>query len=409
MNIQKTLSIIFLSLGWMNLSQAGPITIINAGFEDISGQSQSNEFTFGLPAGWMTHDPNNITSGSGVLLGTLLPNGSVFFNSTAPEGNRVALLFGSSQFGQGAYGYIQNLSDTLQENAQYTLRVDVGNVASDIAQSGSFFNLDGFPGYRIELLAGGNVIASDNNTLIIPEAGFRTSTLSFNTDSNPALLGQVLGIRLVNLNQIPAGYTPADSPDLEVDFDNVRLDVVITPLTPPAARAPILNFEEPIDGRTSNGIANVRGWVVSDTAVTRIDLYVDGVLLGAIPHGGSRPLVGDVHSTFPNSDQSGFSMAYGFSNLSPGGHTMEVRVFDGLGQIAEQTNSFFVAALDSAFIGPLAPINLSGVSFIRPEPGDSTTFLKRFRMNNAVLDGVTYDLLFEWNSATQKFEMIDVF
>lgn len=88
---------------------------------------------------------------------------------------------------------------------------------------------------------------------------------------------------------------------------------------------------------------------------------------------------------------------------------MEVRVFDGLGQIAEQTNSFFVAALDSAFIGPLAPINLSGVSFIRPEPGDSTTFLKRFRMNNAVLDGVTYDLLFEWNSATQKFEMIDVF
>ncbi len=181
--------------------------------------------------------------------------------------------------------------------------------------------------------------------------------------------------------------------------------IVIQPST---VRAPILNFEEPIDGRTSNGIANVRGWVVSDSAVTRIDLYVDGVLLGAIPHGGSRPLVGDVHSTFPNADHSGFSMAYGFSNLSPGAHTMEVRVFDGLGQIAEQTNSFFVAALNSAFIGPLAPVNLSGVSFIKPEPGDSTTILKRFRINNAVLDGVAYDLLFEWNSATQKFEMIEI-
>lgn len=197
----------------------------------------------------------------------------------------------------------------------------------------------------------------------------------------------------------------------EVDFaaTDRRFSGAVVSSLPPAVRAPILNFEEPIDGRTSNGIANVRGWIVSDSAITRIDLYVDGVLLGAIPHGGIRPLVGDTYPTFPNSDKSGFSMAYGFSNFTRGTHTMEVKVYDAVGLLAEKTNTFFVSPFDSAFIGPLAPVDLSGVSFIRPNPEDSATILKRFRMNNAVIDGLTYDLLFEWNSATQKFEIIDVF
>jgi len=86
----------------------------------------------------------------------------------------------------------------------------------------TFFPLAGFPDYRVDLLAGGQVIASDNSSLAntIPEGAFATSTLQFTTDTHHPLLGQALGIRLVNLNSIDPLFPNSD---LEIDFDNVRL------------------------------------------------------------------------------------------------------------------------------------------------------------------------------------------
>ncbi len=79
------------------IGRAAPIAIVNSGFEDTSGQTTFNEFTFGTPTGWTQHDPNGIIVGAGngqdVFLGTLQPNGTDFFNTTAPEGNKVAILF----------------------------------------------------------------------------------------------------------------------------------------------------------------------------------------------------------------------------------------------------------------------------------------------------------------------------
>ncbi|MEC8554796.1 MAG: PEP-CTERM sorting domain-containing protein [Planctomycetota bacterium] len=218
---------ILLTLSAVNSSKpahADLVTVSNYGFEDLSGQSVFNEFTFGTPTGWDLYDPNGIVPSAGVFTGTLLPNSTEFFNTTAPEGARVSILFNSSREGDGEYGFEQTLGETLQANMSYTLSVDVGNIASGFATNGAFFNLDEFPGYRIDLLAGGQVIASDNDLLNIAEGEFETSTIQFDTMANHALLGQNLGIRLVNLNNIPIGFTQATSPDLEVDFDNVRLD-----------------------------------------------------------------------------------------------------------------------------------------------------------------------------------------
>jgi hypothetical protein len=111
--------------------------------------------------------------------------------------------------------------------------VGIGNIASGTSLPGSsggagvFYNLNGFPGYRIDLLAGGSVIASDNNSIgnLIPEGEFRTSTLIFDAPFNHPLIGQNLGIRLVNLNQ--PGTIQA--PNIEVDFDDVRLLAVAVP------------------------------------------------------------------------------------------------------------------------------------------------------------------------------------
>ncbi len=210
-------------------ANAAVVTVVNDGFEDVTGQTVFNEFTFGTPVGWTIHDPGGVVPDAGTFVGTLLPNGTDFFNSTAPEGNRVAIAFNSGREGEGEYGFLQTLSDTLQANTQYELTVQVGNIASGTATNGQFFNLDEFPGYRVDLLAGGVVVAQDVNSLSIPEGEFAVSTVSFTTGDAHAQLGQALGIRLVNLNLIPAGFTQVTSPDLEVDFDQVQLSANSVP------------------------------------------------------------------------------------------------------------------------------------------------------------------------------------
>ncbi|MEL6108709.1 MAG: PEP-CTERM sorting domain-containing protein, partial [Planctomycetota bacterium] len=131
--------------------------------------------------------------------------------------------------GDGEYGFEQTLDATLQADRDYRLTVEVGNIASGFATNGSFFNLDEFPGYRIDLMAGGEVIATDQDSLTIGEGEFALSTIDFRASADHALLGQSLGIRVVNLNEIPAGFSQATSPDLEVDFDDIRLSVTSIP------------------------------------------------------------------------------------------------------------------------------------------------------------------------------------
>ena len=210
------------------VSQTQAVTLINPSFEDISGESQSNEFTFGPLNGWDLYDPGNITDGGDgptYYIGTLTPNPPTNFINGATDGQRVGIafnFFGSG--GQGEYGFRKILTETLAPDTDYMLSVDIGNIASGTAQSGQFFNLDGFPGYRIDVLADGVLIGQDNNSLAgtIPEGEFVTSFLEFNTGET---LANEYEIRLVNLNIVDPLFPNAD---LEVDFDNVVLDTFFT-------------------------------------------------------------------------------------------------------------------------------------------------------------------------------------
>jgi hypothetical protein len=137
----------------------------------------------------------------------------------------VALVDLADTIGAGPMGLTQVLDDVLAPNAIYTLNVQVGNIASGQGPPPcdvfGFFDLDGFPGYRVQLLAGGAVIAQDDNSLAgaIPEGEFRLSTIRATAGAAHPQLGLPLEVRLINLNM---AQSPQD-PGIEVDFDDVRL------------------------------------------------------------------------------------------------------------------------------------------------------------------------------------------
>ncbi|MCA9290701.1 MAG: hypothetical protein KDA25_06210 [Phycisphaerales bacterium] len=97
----------------------------------------------------------------------------------------------------------QTVSATLQPFTRVVLRTDVG------------MRLDGFTTgtYRIEVLAGATVIASDESTVVPPPGGFVTATATADVLARSAGLGEALTIRLTRVSGSQA------------DFDVVRLDL----------------------------------------------------------------------------------------------------------------------------------------------------------------------------------------
>ena len=212
---------------------AQEIAITNAGFEDLyQGQDVlTGSFPVGAPpSGWQRYDLNG-ASVPGSLVGVLNPGTqadydadgaglSPCFPGGAPQGDNAALVFKSGPASADEYGIQQSLTEVLQAGV-YTLSVEVGNIQTCAGLPPGFrstFNLDGFPGYRIELRAGNQLIAMDNNSLTPPEGQFQTSNIVVDIQNNHPQLGQNLSIRLVNLSVATGGG------HLEVDFDDVRLN-----------------------------------------------------------------------------------------------------------------------------------------------------------------------------------------
>lgn len=207
------------------VADGSSIYIDNPGFELPA--VADGDFTLTPPPGWQLFDPlglipqnpTNITSSVGVFnpLPENYPNG-------VPEGQNVGFGFLVNQPGSGFAGISQELDTVVTANTRYTLTVDVGNPQGIDPGSGVDFTA-GFPGYRVELLADGEVIGVDNNSLKIQEGQFDTATVSFSAAHGDSILGDNLGIRLVNLNT---------GEGTEVDFDQVHLKAetdLVNPIT----------------------------------------------------------------------------------------------------------------------------------------------------------------------------------
>ncbi|MDX1932549.1 MAG: hypothetical protein SFU56_08085 [Capsulimonadales bacterium] len=210
--------------GAISGAMADPVSIVNQGFE--ANAVANGTFPVLTPTGWSILDPGNILDGALDAVGIVNPTGTTFYPGGVPEGSNAALIYLGGDIGGTPVSLSQTLSATLRANTVYTLNVHVGNIASGTGlppfDTFGFFNLTGFPGYRVQLLAGGMVLAEDDNTLAgsIPDGTFALSSIRAVIGNEHQMLGQALEIRLTNLNR---AQTP-ENPGIEVNFDNVRLD-----------------------------------------------------------------------------------------------------------------------------------------------------------------------------------------
>ena len=189
---------------------AAALVVTNPSFEtpNIANGTFSGNSTTG-PAGWGWSTYNTGPASANRFFGLWDATGTPSYVAI-PHGQQVGVVFLDDALNLEA-GLRQTLSDTLQLMTEYTLSVGVGNFSPP-----GMWNFTGFPGYRVELLAGSTVLAMDNNTLTPGEGIFQTSTVTFATGASHPNAGQALSLRLVSLN----------GPGVEVNFDSVTLDAV---------------------------------------------------------------------------------------------------------------------------------------------------------------------------------------
>lgn len=161
-----------------------------------------------------------------------------------------------------------------------------------------------------------------------------------------------------------------------------------------------LSIETPAEGQVYSGIGTFQGWAVAQEGIDRVDLYVNDVFFQSAPYGEARGDVGNVFPDVPNSSNSGYALAFNYSNLSSGRHTLRAVAVTENGRTLERTSEFTVKKFHKPFIGPQDSVNLSG-AFCSVQ-GDNISVV------DALIDGTAYDISLEWRTGTQGFEIYDI-
>lgn len=159
-------------------------------------------------------------------------------------------------------------------------------------------------------------------------------------------------------------------------------------------------LEEPGAGSIYSGVGNLRGWSVASVGVEKVEIWIDGVYAFDAPYGGTRADVGNANPDFPDSDKSGYALAWNYSNMRPGEHTITARAYNKNGQYSERAANFTVTRFDKTFIGANDPVSLGAAQC---EVSDAQIWL----MDASVADKL-YDIRLEWRTATQGFEIIEI-
>jgi len=185
--------------------------------------------------------------------------------------------------------------------------------------------------------------------------------------------------------------------------DQVISDCLLEPLFEPVLVGGDtfrLSLEEPVAGSVYSGVGNLRGWSVATVGIDRIEVWMDGVYAFDAPYGGLRNDVASVFPDIDNSSASGFSLAWNYNDMSQGEHVITARAYNQNGQFTESSSTFTVTRFHKAFLGAGDQVDLSGAQC---SVSDS-----QIAVGDAVMDGKVYDILLDWRTAAQDFQIIEI-
>ena len=171
-------------------------------------------------------------------------------------------------------------------------------------------------------------------------------------------------------------------------------------VTPASSAIFRVALEEPVEAETHTGVGNLRGWAVSSSGINKIEVFIDGAYAFDAPYGGNR---GDVGGAFPEvegSSESGFSLAFNYSDLSVGPHIISVIAHEDGGQTKESSASFNVVKFASNFISGSGAVSLNDGSCALNEDEIS--------IDNARVADNLYNLLLKWRTSEQGFEIVEI-
>ena len=159
-------------------------------------------------------------------------------------------------------------------------------------------------------------------------------------------------------------------------------------------------LEEPGAGAVYSGIGNLRGWSVATVGIDRIEIWIDGAYAFDAPYGGTRGDVGNIFPEIPGAGDSGFSLAWNYNNMALGDHTITARAINSNGDFSESSSRFTVTRFHKPFIQPSDVVDLSAAQ--------CSVFDTQIQLGDALIDGQLYDILLDWRTAAQDFQIIEI-
>ncbi len=187
------------------------------------------------------------------------------------------------------------------------------------------------------------------------------------------------------------------------DYNTLEQYVTLASAEPPPPEPETVfraALEEPVQGAVHTGVGNLRGWAVATDGISKIEVYIDDAYVFDAPYGGQRPDIASAFSDVPNSALSGFSLAYNYSDLMPGEHTIRIVAATDTGERQSQEATFTVVKFTQNFIADPNAVNLDAASCMMS--GDEIS------ISNGTVDGGLFDFVMKWRTAEQGFEVIEV-
>ncbi|MEO1366334.1 MAG: hypothetical protein AAFX50_04080 [Acidobacteriota bacterium] len=105
---------------------------------------------------------------------------------------------------------------------------------------------------------------------------------------------------------------------------------------PAAGQEEIIGFFEGVQGSLNNagtGSTGLTGWALASSGVQRVEILVDGVVIGQARYGGPRTQVEEFFPGFPDSPGAGFVYQLNTTDFTNGTHHVQARVVTNLGNV----------------------------------------------------------------------------